>query len=128
MKYEVIKNRMTVKKAKEIREQLDLRCIVLFGIDDDLGQHVISHGKDKINAVFAAEYANDLKEHLKWPKELCNAKPLKRICENCDYYRRNKVEPGDRIPSNWSGKCFLNPEAALRKEQDRACKYFEPNS
>ncbi len=119
---------ITIKQTKEIREKLGLNGIVIFGYDENLNQHVASHGKSGLDARQTAKFGNDLKKHLGWPKELCNTKPLERICQNCSFFQRGYHSPGDVIQSNMHGKCMFNPEPIKRHEQDRACAHLEPNS
>jgi hypothetical protein len=116
-----------IKKAKEIREELGLTHLVIFGLTADGQQHVATHGKSKIHAKEAATIGNNLKKSLKWPPELCNTKPIERICENCDFWQRNKHDPGYRIPDPFPGNCLFEPSKVRRVDKDIACDHFEPN-
>ncbi len=115
-----------IKKAKQIREDLNLEAVVIYGVDEDGIEHVATHGKTTINAKQAAEIGNGLKKILEWPKNLCNSKPLDRICGNCSFFQRGYHRPGDVIQSNMYGKCMNNPEPIKRFEQDISCGNFEP--
>lgn len=120
---------MTIRigKVKEIREELDLSHIVIFGISFDGSQQVATHGKTKVNAKEAANAGNKLKSSLGWPDNLCHSKPLERICGNCSFWKMKKIEPGDRIPKPWPGFCYYEPTKVQRFEDDIACGHFEPN-
>jgi hypothetical protein len=119
-------SKIKISEAKKIREQLDFTHLVIFGIDKDNGQHVVTHGKTVLQANEAANFGNNLKELLSWPDHLCNTKPIERICENCSYFQRSHHHSCDVIQSNMHGKCMFNPEPVKRYEQDRACGNFEP--
>ncbi len=107
-----------IKKVKQIREDLNLTNIVIFGIDENLGQYVFSHGKTTADARRSAAFANHMRNFLKWPENMCNSKPIERICENCDYLRWN--EKGD------VSACMYEPQIIMRRPKDRACSHFEP--
>ena len=115
-----------INEAKEIREKFDFTHVVILGIDSAGGQHVATHGLSKQNAKQAADMGNHLKKELQWPVKNCNAKPLERICANCDYWQRGYHRPGDVIKENQNGKCMYNPDPILRFEKDTACGQFIP--
>ncbi len=117
-----------IKHVKKIREDLNLDMIVIFGVSEDGAQHVATHGRTVLDARIAAQNGNDLKKALHWPAELCADKPIKRICEHCDYwkirdYRNERAEEDGK----WQGNCFINQTLVPRRNGDRACKEFEPN-
>lgn len=116
---------ISIKKVKQIREDLELTNLVIFGIDENLKHHVASHGKTSFDAKQSAAFANEMKKLLKWPENMCNSKPLERICENCDYWQRKKIDHSTPIPENWPGKCMHNPDPVIRLAMDRACSHFE---
>ena len=74
---------ISIKKVKEIREELQLTHIIIFGIGKDGKQYVATHGKTVKNSKEAAEAGNHLKKMLGWPDNLCKDVPLERICKNC---------------------------------------------
>lgn len=117
---------ISIKKIKEIRENLDLTHLVIFGIDSTGEHHVATHGRSRIHAIEAAEMGNSLKEELEWAKALCRSRPLDRICEHCDFWQYHKIEPGDRVPENLPGECLFEPDKHARRAKDRACSCFEP--
>ncbi len=119
---------ITIKQTKQIREQLELTHIIIFGLSSEGMQHVASHGKTKAQAVEAAEFANKLKKGLKWPNELCNTKPLNRICKNCAYWDEEK-NPSVNYPErkDLPGWCGYNPTEIKRFDTAVACHHFEPN-
>lgn len=118
---------ISIKRIKQIREELQLTHLVLFGIDANGVQHIATYGKTKINAEQAAEAGNNLKKSLKWPEDMCNSKPLDRICYNCSFWKMKKTDPGYPIPEFFPGKCFHDPSPIVRNENDIACFHFEPN-
>ena len=118
---------ITIKDTKKIREKLKLTHIVIFGISEGGKQHVSTHGKTKTDAIQAAEAGNKLKAHLGWPENMCNSKPLERICGNCSFWRYDEIGRETRIPENWPGKCHLEPYIIKRHEKNIACSKFEPN-
>ena len=118
---------ISIKEAKQIREQFGFTHIVILGIDEDCKQYVATHGKSRVNSKQAADMGNHMKKELHWPVKDCNAKPLERICQNCSFFQRGYHRPGDVIQSNMHGKCMFNPEPIKRYEQDRACGNFEPS-
>lgn len=115
------------KKAKQIREELGLTHLVIFGITPDSVQHIATHGKTRSQAAESALFGNHIKHDLGWPLKDCQSKPLERKCENCDYWQRGYHRPGDVIEKNMHGKCMFNPEPIKRFEEDRACGNFEPS-
>ena len=84
---------ISIKEAKQIREQLGATHIVIFAIDKD-GNHVISHGESISQSKEAAEWGNKLKLALGWPLQLCKSKSLERICSHCDFWQRGYHRPG----------------------------------
>jgi len=118
---------ISIKKAKQIREELGLTHLIIFGITPDHVQHVATHGKSKVDAFEAAHAGNALKSSLGWSSNLCNSKPLERICENCEFWQRDHHDPGYRIPDPWPGKCLFEPTKVKRHDNDIACSRFEPN-
>ena len=117
-----------IKKAKQIREDLNLKGIVIFGYDETLRQHVASHGESKLDGVQTSAFANTIKHELHWPKDKCNSQPLERKCENCDFWQRKKIDNSMPLPENWPGDCMFNPEPIRRLAEDSACNQFEPNN
>ena len=117
---------ITIKKAKQIRENLGFSHLVIFGITPDGEQHIATHGDSKSNAKEAATAGNNLKKSLGWPPHLCNSTPLSRICEHCSFWQAHFHRPGDRIPNNAIGDCMFNPNRNERCSQDIACIHFDP--
>jgi hypothetical protein len=117
-----------IKKVKQIREDLNLSAIVIYGIDAEGREHVSTHGKMRLEASIAAELGNKLKKILDWPANKCNSKPLERICSHCEYWQRGYHRPGDVILANQDGKCLYEPAKVLRYEKDTACGRFEPSN
>lgn len=118
---------ISVAQAKEVRESLGLTHVVIFGVSDGGEQHVATHGQTEQNAHEAAVAGNKLKSSLGWPQDLCTAKPVRRVCENCTYY---KPDYGTWCFNGWSGdgsygKCLVEP-AASRVGKEHGCRYFEP--
>lgn len=80
-------NMISVADAKRIRKQLKLTHLVLLGKTKNSRQHVATSGETKVHAQEAAVMGNDLKLALSWPKQLCESKPLERVCNNCAFFR-----------------------------------------
>lgn len=116
-----------IKQVKKIREDLNLDSIVIWGVDNNGDIHIATHGKTTEDAKAAAHNGNALKEIFHWPKKDCNAQPLRRVCENCDYWRRKGYHFQDPDSGVVKGDCYLNPTIVSRTDGDRACKEFEPN-
>ena len=74
-----------IKLGKVFREQLGWSHFVMFGIDKNGMQHVVTHGEMKVDAKEAADFGNKLKKAAQWPENLCRDKPLERRCPNCAY-------------------------------------------
>ena len=111
--------KISIKQAKETREALGFKQIVILGIDNDFKQHVVTHGDTSKDADIAAKLGNDLKKILKWPEEICNTKPLKRVCYNCHFLQVAPV-------GNYE-ECTYEPMKAIRTKEDISCCNFEPN-
>ena len=75
-----------ISEAKNIREQLGMTHVVIFAVDKNGKQYVVTHGETIHNAKEAAKAGNKLKDVLGWPKDLCKSTPLPRIHKNCIYY------------------------------------------
>jgi hypothetical protein len=111
-----------ISKVKEIRESLGMSYLVLFARDEKGLFHVASHGDSWSDAEEAAGFANNLKKHLGWPPELCNTKPLERICKNCSKYKTNYIpkRPDDK------GYCVGHVGTKPKLDLD-GCPMFESN-
>lgn len=53
-----------IEKAKEIREDLKLTHLIIFGVDEKGCQHVATHGKSKRDALLSANMGNHLKKRV----------------------------------------------------------------
>jgi hypothetical protein len=118
--------RIAIRQAKQIREELNLTHLVIFGIDNEGMQHVCTHGGNLKEAKEAADFGNNLKRSLAWPERLCNEKPLVRICENCALWRRFQFDPNSLTPGPYPGLCFFEPTKVQRDSNDIACNHLEP--
>lgn len=116
---------ITIKEVKKIREQLNLSQIIIFGVDKYGREHVATHGRSKKDAIKIAEMGNSLKKKLKWPENLCDAEPLKRICGNCSFWQNSYCRPQGENSN--IGKCMYRPGVEKRLEEDIACIHMEPN-
>lgn len=119
---------ITIKETGEIRKQLGLTHLVIFGVDASGTQHVATHGGTPTQAKEAAKAGNNLKQALGWPDEMCNEKPLPRIHENCAYYEKDW---GHHCFNGWSGDgksgfCNLEPEKTKQIGAEIACMHFVP--
>ena len=112
-----------ISDIKKIRENLGMTHIVIFAIDNKNYYHVATHGDTKRHSAEAADAGNYLKKQLGFPIEDCKSVPLNRVCDNCDYWKRNH-HPG--YPIEEYGYCYYEIKPLPRKENDRACNKFEP--
>jgi len=81
---------ISVKRMSELRKELGVTHLVLFSRDKEGNTNVATHGESEQNAVEAAEYGNNLKKHLGFPEDMCNSKPVERICAHCDYFTNGR--------------------------------------
>lgn len=116
-----------IAQVKKVREDLNLTHVVIFGIDENGTHHICTHGKTQRQAKQAAEAGNSLKKGLNWPEDLCNSKPLERICKNCSFWKIRNYNYSERIPHSFEGNCYFAPSLIKRVENDIACGNFEPN-
>jgi hypothetical protein len=113
-----------VEKAKEIREDLDLIMMVVFGMDRLGNQVVVTDGKTIADAECANNVGNELKNYLEWPEERCNHRLPERKCGNCHYWEN--LAEGHDMTHGYSGLCCFNPVKSPRDEYDIACAHIEP--
>ena len=72
--------RIPINWAKKIAEYLGYTQVIIHGYDGETGiQHVTTFGKSLEDCKNAAEGGNAIKRLLKWPEELCNAKPKRLV-------------------------------------------------
>lgn len=121
--------KIPIGTVKEIREQLGLTHLVIFGVEEDGTQHVATHGDTERQAREAAIAGNKLKASLGWPESLCKDKPLPRQCSNCVFY---KPDYGVHCFNGWSGDgsrgdCLVEPKTQ-RVGKEHSCQHFSPNS
>lgn len=70
--------RIPISWAKKIAEDLGYTQVIIHGYDSETGiQHVTTFGKSIDDCKNAADGGNAIKQLLKWPEELCNAKPAR---------------------------------------------------
>lgn len=103
-----------VEKTKEIREELGLLMVVVFGLDKEGNQIVSTDGKSFADAECANNIGNDLKNYLEWPEELCKNALPERKCRNCHFWEQNQNMDED-------GACCIAPVKVSRKGTDIAC-------
>jgi hypothetical protein len=106
--------------AKIFREQLRWTHFVMFGIDEDGTQHVVTHGKTESDANECATFGNKLKKEIRWPADLCRSKPLERVCKNCSYSKSHRC-----LDSHYY-VCYLERKTIEVDRDRRACRDFEP--
>ena len=117
-----------IAKVKEWREQIDATHLVVFAVGRDGSQHVATHGESEMDANTAAKAGNKLKAFLGWPEDLCCDKPLRRVCENCTWY---KPDWGLHCMNGWTGDgkdghcLYLAHNRVATKAEDK-CADFEP--
>lgn len=114
-----------VETAKQIREQLGLSHLVIFGVAPDGVQHVATHGDTEAQAREAAIAGNKLKASLGWPEGLCKSRPVVRECANCVYF---KPDYGIHCVNGWSGDgsrgdCLVEP-GVKRVAKEHSCRHF----
>jgi hypothetical protein len=78
--------RIPIRVAKKLAKELDQSIVVIITWEGEscgtpTGQtHVVTYGKTKAECGWAANLGNIIKRDiLKWPEELCNTKPDKRV-------------------------------------------------
>ncbi len=70
--------KIPINWAKKIAEDLGYTQVIIHGYDGETGiQHITTYGKPVSDCENAASGGNVIKRWLKWPEELCNAKPKK---------------------------------------------------
>jgi hypothetical protein len=116
-----------ISKAKAIREDLGVTHLVIFAIDYDGVQHVVTHGETEQHAAEAAKAGNHLKGALGWPPDRCTTKPLPRLCKHCTYW---KPDYGTYCFNGWSGDgstgwCRFEPQH-VKTDADNKCGFFQP--
>ncbi len=113
--------KISIKKAKEIREELGLTHLVIFGIDNDGDQYVVTHGESKYHARQAAAMGNNLRQNLGWHEKYCHEKPLERICGNCEFVNDSVSGSG----AHWYS-CIFEVTPVSVESSRKACGNFEP--
>lgn len=114
-------NDISISTAKAIREKLGATHLVIYAIGEDGTSHVATHGKTLRHARQAAHMGNGIKEHLGWPKEMCEAEPVERICGNCTYWRVDSLQSDGVM-----GICSTEPKQ-VSTTRFRGCRHFEPD-
>lgn len=120
--------RIPIARVKELREELGLTHLVIFGVEADGTQHVATHGDTEPQAREAATAGNRLKASLGWPTGLCKDRPLERICQNCVFF---KPDYGMHCFNGWTGDgsrgdCLTEP-SVRRVAKEHSCHLFSPN-
>lgn len=108
---------VTIGEMKQLREKHKFTHLVLIGIHEDNSQQIATHGLTAKQAEEASKLGNNLKKHLGWSEEMCNATPLKRECGNCEYFQ-------ERPHGSF---CMYRPMTITRGKTDRGCLHFTPN-
>jgi len=112
--------------AKKIAETLDYDGIIMYGFKSGVGQHITTYGKTIKGSKCMAKIGNHMKKELEWPDESCHAEPIKRICENCSFYKSQRDFFNDyRLEG---GLCFYEPKRLEREPKSIACHNFEGNT
>lgn len=119
---------ISIAQANDIRESIGATHLVIFAIDAEGKQHVATHGETEQHAREAATAGNKFKTALGWPEDLCNAKPLQRMCKNCTYF---KVDYGTWCFNGWSGDgstgwCRFEPQH-VKVDSNNKCGFFSPS-
>ena len=84
--------RIPITWAKKIANELGYTQVIIHAYDGETGiQSVCTYGKTIADCDNAAKGGNAIKRLLKWPEELCNAKPKRTI---------PKVPKNERIQLN----------------------------
>ena len=69
---------ISITLAKEVSKRTGFQEIVILGYDPETNiQHVTTYGKSLKQCEDAAKAGNFIKTALKWPEELCKAKPAR---------------------------------------------------
>jgi hypothetical protein len=112
-----------ISKIKEAREILGLKYLVVYGLDEKGHEHVLTHGDEWDDAKRAAEHGNNLKrDWLDWPEELCNDRPLNRVCGNCRFFEEFNSETGSGLCGQFDN-CMNN--GSLSRYSNDTCEHFE---
>lgn len=122
-------NAIKISDAKRIRKELGATHLVIFAVGADGAQHVATHGETRKHAKQASDFGNNLKQSLGWPANLCSDQPIRRICENCVYW---KADWGIHCFNVWSGdgtkgNCRYEPKP-VTTTNDSTCYHFEPTT
>jgi hypothetical protein len=115
---------MDIIRAKEIAEAYDLSMVIVIGIKDCGTQHITTFGKSKNSSLKIADIGNQIKKFLGWPEKRCHAEPLKRVCENCDFFEQTEKTYYSYGKLKVPGKCFSTPSPTSRDANDTACAQF----
>ena len=72
--------RIPIKVARDLGKKLGMTEAILVFVDKNGQQHVVTWGKRYNDCVDAARTGNYIKRDiLRWPNELCKAKPARQI-------------------------------------------------
>lgn len=71
-----------INKAKEISKEFNCSKVIIYAIEDDWTEHVVTYGESKRDCLDAAEMGNDIKRLMGWPEEECHAKPDKKTLDS----------------------------------------------
>jgi len=118
---------ISIKEAKEIREQYNYTQLVILGVKKDGSQCIATSGDTTTNAQCAADLGNYFKKKLDWPDKKCHTKPLERICKKCSFWKDLHYDRSEPIPYYLKGLCYYEPVKADRCENDISCIHFDPN-
>lgn len=114
--------RITIDTAKEISDSHEAEVVIILAMNDK-EQQVTTFGKNSSSSKYAADTGNKIKELLGWGKEDCNAKPLKRECNNCDFFTLYERQFDIRIDER-EGMCNVEPTAIRVCCTRTGCRYF----
>lgn len=86
---------LPIKVAKQISKEYEKDVVIIIAFDRKYNkQCVTTYGKTLQDCIEAADFGNGLKRNvLKWPEELCNAKPARQV-------KKEKMKMVSK-PKNW---------------------------
>lgn len=71
-----------ISKAKEISKEFNCSKVIIYAIEDDVTEHVVTYGETKKDCLEAVEIGNDIKRLMGWPEEECYVKPDENVLKN----------------------------------------------
>lgn len=61
--------KIPIEELKQLSNKYNLSHVIMFGLDMDQTQYVVTYGRSVEQCAQAADFGNDLKDELGWPEE-----------------------------------------------------------